>query len=138
MDSTHMDARQWDGSDSAASVMGEYTYLQVDSAAASAYDSYDREPYIGSPQSPAGHDFESMSNIVNIMHQSPGAYTPPSSEEGLDESDDILDSLLRDVEPREDRLYYCEDVRAEDHCCPFVHERRCMLRCVGIFDLPVL
>jgi hypothetical protein len=124
---------QWDGSDSNASVLGEYSYLQVDSASASQYGGYDREVYLGSPQSEAAHDFDSMSNMLNMsLHHTPGADTPPSSEEGQDDSDDILDSYLRDVEPRNNRLYYCEDVRADDHSCPFSHERRCMLRCVGI------
>jgi hypothetical protein len=131
-----MDATaQWDGSDSAASVLGEYTYLQqVDGAPESQYGGYDRsDAYLGSPQSEAAHDFDSMPGMMGIgMHRSPGADTPPSSEEGQDESDDILDGYLNGVEPRSDRYFYCEDVGAEDHSCSFTHERRCMLRCVGI------
>jgi hypothetical protein len=135
-----MDNAQWDGTDSnaSASVLGEYTYLQVDSAAASQYGGYDHDAYLASPRSETIHDLDSMSMMAMGLHQSPGVDTPPSSEEGQDDSDGILDSLLRDVEPRSDRFYYCKDVDAEDHSCGFVHERRCMLRCVGIFAPTVL
>jgi hypothetical protein len=128
-----MDAAQWDGSDSANSVLGEYTYMQqVDSAPASQFGGYDRDTYIGSPQSETTHDFETMSSLMTMgMHHTPGADTPPSSEEGQDDSDDILDGYLINVEPRDDRRYHCADVRADDHSCNFVSERRCMLRCVG-------
>jgi hypothetical protein len=129
-----MDTTQWDGSDSNASVLDEYGYLQVDSAAASQFEGYDRETYLGSPHSPAMPDLGSMSDMMTISLQPlAGAESPLSSEEGRDESDDILDRLLCEVDARDDRMYYCEDVRAEDHSCGFVHERRCMLRCVGFF-----
>jgi hypothetical protein len=128
-----MDHTQWDGSESNASAMEEYsTYINVDgcSTAPSQYEGYDGETYLQSPLSPAMPDLGNMSDMLAINLPPPRGAESPSSEEGQDDSDDILDRLLSDVDPRDDRMYYCEDVRSEDHSCGFYHERRCMLRCV--------
>ena len=60
----------------------------------------------------------------------PGHWTDKSTS-GYESQDDIVDSLLSHIDPRDDRMYYCEDLHCEDHSCGFFHKRRHMLRCVG-------
>ena len=46
----------------------------------------------------------------------------------LADSDEVLESLLGELEPSIDGKYRCWDVHAEDHACEFVADRKCMLR----------
>jgi hypothetical protein len=144
-----LDAYHWNNE--AAQPMFEdnfYSFETASSSASYAPSLFDAESLVQSPTSPtfssvvsvsACSDARSLILSPSMSIQDPSTpatmeYNDNDNDNDNDdasdhaESDELLDSLLRDLQPFKDGKYRCEDVHAEDHECDYVADRKCMLR----------
>lgn len=127
--------------------MFEDNYLSFDTASSSASYAnslFDAESLVQSPTSPTFSAAISVSNYsdnksiilspnMSVLDPSTPATTEHHDNEEEDasdhaESDELLDSLLKDLQPAANGKYRCQDVNAEDHECDYTADRKCMLR----------